>query len=89
MAAADEVVEQIEQDLRDIANADPAAVNDIRTARNHLNLHLSGSLSRMIPEVAEAVSVHSGLRLDAAIADVTGQLTDLMDIVRAVPGDEQ
>lgn len=89
MAAGDEVVDRIEQDLREIANADSAAVHDIRNARNNLSLLLSGSLSRILPEVAEAVSVRSGLRSDAAIADVSGYLTDLMDLVRTVLGEEQ
>ena len=43
----------------------------------------------MLPEVAEAVSVRSGLRSDAAITDVTGYLTDLMEVVRAVLREEQ
>jgi hypothetical protein len=89
MAAGDDVVDRIEQDLREIANADPVAVNDIRSAHNNLSLLLSGSLSRILPEVAQAVDVRSGLGPDAAIADVAGHLTDLLEVVRAVLREEQ
>jgi hypothetical protein len=84
MAAGDDVVERIEGDIREIANVDAAALNDISNGRNNLNLLLSGSLSRMLPEVAQALCVRSGLREDAAIADVIGHLTDLEEVLEPV-----
>jgi hypothetical protein len=89
MAAGDDVVDRIEQDLREIANTDPVAVNDITNARNNLSLLLNGSLSRMLAEVAAAVSVRSRQGTDVAIADVIGYFTDLLEIVEAVLREEQ
>jgi hypothetical protein len=89
MAVGGEVVDRIEQDLREIANTDPVAVNDITNARNNLSLLLNGSLSRMLAEVAAAVSVRSRQGTDVAIADVIGYFTDLLEIVEAVLREEQ
>jgi hypothetical protein len=84
MAVGDEVVEQIERDIREIANADAAAFTHISSARNNLSLLLGGSLSRILPEATQALSIRTGLQQDAAVADMVGYLTDLQEILESV-----
>jgi hypothetical protein len=81
MAAGDQVVERIEQDVLEIANSDATAVNDISGARNNLGLVLRGALRRVLPEATRALTVRFGMQPDAAMADLSGHLTDLEEIL--------
>lgn len=84
MAAGGEVISRIEDDIRSVATSDVSAVEDIRTARNNLALVLNGTLQRILPEVAEAVSVGFGMGPEEALSDVRGHLTDFSLILREV-----
>lgn len=84
MAAGEEVITRIEDDVREIARSDASAVHEIRTAHNNMGLVLTGALQSALPEVAEAVAVRFGIGPEAALSDVRGHLTDFWIILRDV-----
>lgn len=84
MAAGEEVMARIEDDVQQVATSDTSAIEDIRTARNNLALVLNGTLQRILPEVADAVSVGFGMGPEDALSDVRGHLTDFSLILREV-----
>lgn len=87
MAAGEEVISRIENDLRDIVRSDASAEHGLRTARNNLGLVMNGALQSALPDVAEAVSVRFGMSAEAALSDVRGHLTDFWTILRDVLND--
>jgi hypothetical protein len=84
MAAGEEVVTRMEDDIREVARSNATATMDIRNARNNLGLLLGKTHQRILPEVAEAVSVRFGIGSEEALADVQGHLTDFLLILRGV-----
>lgn len=82
MAAGEEVITYIEDDLRKIARSDPSAERAIRKAHSNIGLALDGALQGALAEVTEAVSVGFGLGAEAALADVRGHLGDFRMILR-------
>jgi hypothetical protein len=84
MAAGLEVVDRIESDLAAMARdrGTPSAGERIRYARNTLDLALTGALARVLPEVARMLVEREPTFTPAAAgADVTGHLTDLVDVL--------
>jgi Nucleotidyltransferase len=84
MAAGEEVLTRIEDDIRHIARSDASAAEDTRTACNNMGLALNGTLQRTLPDVAEAVSVRFGVSQEEALSDVRGHLTDFWQVLRDV-----
>lgn len=57
----------------------------MRNARNTLNLAIHGAYQRVLPEVAQMlVEREPGMAIDAALADISGHLTDLAEILGEV-----
>jgi hypothetical protein len=81
MAAGDEVVETIEEDLRRMVGSEPSSRSDLRTARNNLALALGPAFGGAISEASEAVVERSGSSPEVAVQDVRGYLTDLLEIL--------
>lgn len=85
MAAGVEVVEQIEADLAVIAG--DQGEEQVRSAQSTLYLAIGGAYQRLLPEVARMlVERESALSVDAALADIRGHLTDLVEILRESSG---
>ncbi len=84
LAAGVEVVDRIKGDLAAIVHEDPQS-GHVRNARNTLNLAIHGAYQRVLPEVAQMlVEREPGMAIDAALADISGHLTDLAEILGEV-----
>jgi hypothetical protein len=85
MAAGPEVVARIESDLADMTHDRDMrrpAQEKIRYARNALDLALTGAMRRVLPEVATMLVEREPTFTQAtAAADVTGHLTDLVEVL--------
>ncbi len=85
MAAGAEIVGQIEADLKEIVRDKrrrKTAEAQIRYARNTLRLALAGELQRELPDVAQMLREREPSFADAAaLADIRGYLTDLIEIL--------
>jgi hypothetical protein len=85
LAAGSEVVERIQSDLsaiRQSAGRRGSAGEQIRYAANTLRLAVEGNLQRELPEAARMLRERErGTSEEAAIADIRGHLTDLLEIL--------
>lgn len=83
MAAGAEVVDRIESDLAAIVR--DQGKQQVRDARNTLYLAIGGAHERLLPEVARMlVEREPGFPVDAALADIRGRLTDLVEILKEI-----
>lgn len=85
MAAGPEVVDRIQTDLPAIrrgAGGRGSGGEQIRDAANMLRLVVEGDLQRELPEVARMLREREpGFSEDAALADIRGYLTDLLELL--------
>lgn len=85
MAAGPDVVARIESDLADMIrdrDSRRSAQEKIRYARNALDLALAGAMRRILPEVARMlVEREPAFTEGTALADITGHLTDLVEVL--------
>jgi hypothetical protein len=80
------VAARIEEHIRLVIRSDDQAKRATRTAYQNMDGLLAGLLQNALPEVADAVSVRSGLDSDAAMSDVRGHLTDFRMILKGALG---
>jgi hypothetical protein len=81
-AAGDEVLEQVERDLREMTR-DRAAAGEVRTAANHLRLAVNGGYPAEVAEAVAALRERDGGSPDdrVRVAEFRGILADLLDVI--------
>lgn len=80
-AAGDEVLAQVEADLKAMAQ-DRGTAGEIRNAANNLRLAVNGSYQGEMLEAVAALRERESTPSDtAALADFRGRLADLLDLL--------
>lgn len=82
MAAGEEVVSTIEEDLRRVLRSDASAPSEVRAARNHLRLAGDGALQEAVFEASLAAAERLRVSPEAAAQDLQGHLADLLELLQ-------